>query len=337
MAKFTPRKKTTRTRRHGGLHRGKSGDFQKLNIAVSSPRIVMFQCMKSLGSLFKLAMILTLIGIICWGGYRGIQHLFLGNEKYVLQEIELTTNGKLSHSRIVDIAKIDLGASIFAIDIDALKERLNKLPEVTSCDVERRLPGKLRVTLTERVPAAWIESPELHFPGRAQGGILTDISGVTFPCEGDLWQAAQSLPVIVIHGAKEHNFTHGERLKQPDIMRALHLLDTFNQQNIRAQWNPERIVLMNSYSMEAVCNNGSYALFGMYDHDRQLSDFISIQEHTLKTGREVKHINLIPKVNIPVKFGDDNATLITPKRDPIYQTHLNNKDKQEIQSIPKGN
>ncbi len=273
----------------------------------------MFQFLKGAGGLLKVGFILALLGLIAWGSYRGAQHLFLGNEKYALQEIELKTNGAITHTRVVEVAEIDLGASVFAIDIEDIKMRLHELPEVVSCDVERRLPGQIRITLTERVPVAWIESRALRLPGRAAHGILADGEGITFPCVGGIWQSAQPLPVIVIDEAQEDSFTHGAKMKQPDVMRALHLLKSFGEGDIRAQWQPERITLLNSYSMEATCQDGSRAIFGMYDHRRQLSDFVSIHEHTVNTGRQVRHINLIPKINIPVKFSDEQTSMVSPQ------------------------
>ena len=333
MARFTPRKKTSRSSR--AMRKG--GDLQRLHIKVSSPRIVMFQFLKELGRLAKLAVILGLISLICWGGYRGIEHVFLGNERYILQEIELKTNGKLSHTRVVEAANIDLGANVFAINIDQLKESLTKLPEVISCDVERRLPGKLRITLMERVPIAWIESQTLNFPGRKSGGILVDSKGITFPCESCLWNSAQDLPVIVVHGAEEENFLHGHAMKQPDIIRAIHLLKSFQNANIRAEWLPERIVLLNSYSMEAMCNDGSYAVFGMYEHERQINDFISVREHIIKSDRQVQHINLIPKINIPVKFADAGTIEVSPHLGPVLVNPNTPQDSGEIQSILRQN
>ena len=53
------RRKTTRSPRV--VRRG--GDLQKLHIKVSSPRIVMFEIMRGLGSSLKLVMVLTLIKI----------------------------------------------------------------------------------------------------------------------------------------------------------------------------------------------------------------------------------------------------------------------------------
>ena len=324
MPRFKPRRKTTRSPRNVG----KGGDLQKLHIKVSSPRIVMFQVMSGMGKGIKYFILLALLTLIGVGGYKGIQHLFLGNEKYRLQEIDLQTNGHLDHTRVVEIAGIDLDASVFAIDTSDVRDALQGLPEVIDCDVERRLPGTLKIKVIERVPVVWIECETLGFPGRRNGGILADAGGMTFPCEGALWTAARDLPVIVVKGAKSDAFQHGSKMKHPEVVRALHLVKTFSAGNVRAEWLPERVVLVNDYSMDAICNDGSRAVFGMYDHERQLNDFISVREHTLKTRRDVVHINLIPSKNIPVKF-EGGPVLVKPKRKPL----LVNPHEREIQSI----
>jgi len=311
MSLFKPRKKTTRSPR---LVR-RNGDFQKLHIKVSSPRIVMLQMMSGMGKAVKLLVVFVLIGLICWGGYRGVNHLFLGNEKYRLQEINLETNGHLDHARLVSVTGIDLNTSIFAINTDDISEQLCKLPEVIDCDVDRRLPGTLKVNITERVPVVWLECEQLNFPGRKDGGILADEDGITFPCEGNMWQSSRDLPVIVVSKAKKDSFVHGSKMKHSEVMRALHLVETFTAHHVRAQWQAERVIIVNDYSMEAVCNDGTRAVFGMYDHERQMSDFVTICEHSLETGRSVRHANLIPKENIPVRFAGD-AVLVKPRRSP---------------------
>lgn len=324
MPRLKPRRKTTRSPRNVG----KGGDLQKLHIKVSSPRIVMYQVMSGMGKGVKYFVLLALLALIGIGGYRGIQHLFHGNEKYNITEIKPVTNGLIDEERVSEITGVEIGQNIFKVDVDDVQSKLQELPEVITCDVERRLPGLLRIKIVERVPAVWIECETLGFPGRRNGGVLADGNGITFPCEGALWEAARDLPVIVVKRAKSDAFQHGSKIKHADLLRALHLVRTFEAGNVRAEWLPERVVLINDYSIEAICNDGSRAIFGMYDHERQLDDFISIREHTLKTRRVVKVINLIPKKNIPVTFVG-GPVLVKPKRAPIpVDPH-----DREIQSI----
>ena len=290
----------------------RGGDIQKLHIKVSSPRIVMIEIMRGIGKGMKLAVFFALLGLTGWGVIKGVKHVFIDNEKYKLREIKLETNGHLDHTRVVEVAGIDLDASIFAIDAEEVRNKLRDLPEVIECSVKHRLPGTLRINLTERVPVVWIECQSSNFPGRKDGGVLADKEGITFPCEGALWQTARDLPVIVVNEAKADAFNHGSAMRHPDALRALRLVQLFNERDVRSEWLPERVILRTNYSMEAVCNDGSRAIFGMYNHDRQIGDFLKISEHSRQTRRLIRHINLIPKKNIPVKFAG-GPVLIQPQ------------------------
>ena len=264
----------------------------------------MIQIIRGITKGGKFALFLALLGLISWGGYKGVKHVFIDNDKYVLQEIKLETNGHLDHARVVKVAGIDIDASIFALDVNDVKDKLTSLPEVIDCDIQRRLPGTLRINITERVPVVWIECAKLNLPGRSPHGVLADKDGITFPCEGSHWDTARDLPVIVIPEADIHAFELGTVMDHPDAIRALSLVQLFHDRKVTSEWLPERIILRTNYSMEAICNNGTHALFGMYEHDRQMSDFLKIGEHTRKTQRTIRHVNLIPTKNIPVKFAD---------------------------------
>lgn len=327
MRLFKFRKKTTRSpRSNRTLRRG--GDIQKLHIQVNSPRIVMIQVMSGVAKGIKCSVILAAFAGLCWGGYSGLQKTFVDNDKYRLQELKLETNGHLDHARVVDVAAIDLDATLFAIDVDRVQQQLRDLPEVIDCQVKRRLPGTLHINLTERVPVVWLQCQHLNFPGRAKGGVLADEEGITFPCEGAMWQTARDLPVIEIKQAKANAFQHGEKMQHLEALRALHLIKLFADQAIRNEWLPERITLKTDYSMEALCNDGSRALFGMYEHQRQMSNFLKIAEHSRQTDRVIRHINLIPKKNIPVKFAG-GPILVQPSSHPEAVSPHN----QQIRSI----
>lgn len=324
---FKSRKKTSHSSRdHRTLRRG--GDIHKLHIHVNSPRIVMTQVMSGISKGIKTFLVLSLLGLVAWGGYLGLRHVFIDNEKYKLREIELVTDGHLDHSRVVNEAGIDLNASLFEIKTKDVRTRLINLPEVIDCDVRQHLPGTLKITLKERVPAVWIECAKLNFPGRAQGGVLADKDGITFRCKGTLWQSARDLPVIVIHDTKADAFNHGSPMQHRDATRALRLVELFAERQVRNIWQPERVILRNNYSMEAVCNDGTRAIFGMYEHQRQMDDFLKISEHARLTRREIDHINLIPSKNIPVRFAGAPVN-VKPQRTPQTVS----QQERKIQSI----
>lgn len=308
MAKSKTRRKTTSIRRG----KPKAGEFQQLHIKVTSPRIVMHQLYMGAAKGIKCAVFIILTGLILYGGYRGVEHMFLKNEKYLFESISLKTSGHLDSARIEEISRLDRQKTIFDIDTDQVRKDLLALPEVVECTVERRLPGTLKITVVERDPIVWIKCESLGFPGRRDGGILMDESGVSYPCASAQWSSVRQLPVVALRVAKSGDFQHGSITEHKDLLRALDLIKIFNTADVRNEWLPEQVILINDYSMEVISHDGSRAVFGMYDHQRQLDDFISIREHYLKNGGSVEHVNLIPQSNIPVKLAGD-PVLVKPK------------------------
>ena len=317
MAGSRTRRKTTALQRN----KRQGGDLQRLHIKGSSPRIVMYQVMRGMSKGVKCFFCLLLVALALLGSYQGIKNLFLGNEKYQIKELDLTTNGALDHARVVDLVDLDLGGTLFAVNTNDVRHRLSALPEVVSCNVERRLPGTLKIDIEERVPYAWLKCEDVGFWGRQPDGVFVDKHGVTFPCVGAMWQTSKDLPVIEMKQARVENFEHGVKAKHVDLMRALHLMKAIDEADVRAQWLPKQVSLVNDYSIEIVSLDGSKAVFGMYDHMRQVNDFIAIHEHCLEENtkhrsdavkREIKQMNLIPRINIPVEFKKQTALLNAP-------------------------
>ena len=317
MAGSRTRRKTSTLQRNTR----QGGDLQRLHIKVSSPRIVMYQVMRGMSKGVKCFFCLLLVGLALLGGYQGIKNLFLGNEKYQIKELKLTTNGALDHARVINLVGLDLGATLFAVNIDDVQSRLSALPEVVNCKVERRLPGTLKIDIEERVPYAWLKCEDVGYWGRQADGVLIDADGVTFPCVGAMWQTSQGLPVIEMREARVENFEHGIKVRHADLLRAIHLMKVIEEADVRAEWLPQQITLVNDYSIQVVCSDQSKAIFGMYDHKRQVKDFITIHEHCLAENiknvdddmrREIKIMNLIPRRNIPVEFKKQTALLDIP-------------------------
>lgn len=297
MSRSKSRRKTTPLRRNVP----KGGDFQRLHIKVSSPRIVMHQVMTGLIKSVKYGTCLILLSLISYGGYIGYHQLYKDNPYYRLQAIEVDTNGHLHPARVADLAALNLDATVFDIDLDKVQKILSELPEIERCELERRLPGTLKITVRERAPVAWLECEALGWPGCGDGGILVDQNGFTFPSGEALWQASRNLPVIFLREAREEDFEHGVKSEHDDLMLALGLMEKMRV--VRAEWNAVKIDLASDYSIEVTSRDGVKAVFGMSDHQRQVEDMISIREHCRNEKRpKIKSINLIPRKNIPLEF-----------------------------------
>ncbi|MFT5883446.1 MAG: hypothetical protein ACI9FG_001961 [Crocinitomicaceae bacterium] len=278
-----------------------------LHLQVSSPRIVFFQSRKAVWGAFKIALILAALGAAGIYGTRYVQNHFLTSPEFTLRHLELETNGFLNESEVAKIAEIDPSGTIFSFKIDQAEARLIARPEVVAAAIERRLPDTVKITLTERVPVAWIACPKLGMAGRNPlSGILMDADGVIFTCQGSLWDVARNLPVIDISTAEAHEFPIGEKMTNKDAARALSLISLIDGV-VKGEWTVKRVAAANFYKLIMTSNDNVEATFGMYEHERQLNDLIAARNHAKETGRELEWINLLPKHNIPGNFKNPSS------------------------------
>ncbi len=247
----------------------------------------------------KTTLLLAIVAGLIVAAAIGVREMFIENEAYQLQELELKTDGYLSHRRFLQLTNIDTEANVLTIDLPDARQRILDQPEVISCEIERILPGTIKVQIEEREARAWVA----HDGSRRIGsGVLLDKSGVPFFCHADYWQHAKDLPLIKCSDEDYRKIKLGEEIGSTEIKRALNLILLSQEKVDNEQWRFDKVEVLNFYSMQASCMDGTEAIFGLYDHDRQLSDLLQAQNHCKKTGRQIAHINLIPDKNIPVRF-----------------------------------
>jgi cell division protein FtsQ len=155
-----------------------------------------------------------LVGTACllagsWLVYAGAR-FFLFSPRVALasgDQIEVTGNRYVSRALITEKFAPDFGKSVLQVPLDARRASLEAIPWVQQASVERSLPNRLRVELTERIPVAFLRA----------GNQLTlvDESGVILdrPLEGDF-----HFPVAI---------GFDETMPRPDREKRMHLFVAF--------------------------------------------------------------------------------------------------------------
>lgn len=279
-----------------------------LHLKVSSPRIVFFDCLRYLGRSVKIALALAaMVGLGVALRY-GWQKLFVENQEFVFKEARISTDeGKearfLTYARFKEKTGLDLKKTIFAIDTDEMAEALAALPEIKSANVTRRLPGILKVTVSEREPAAWLACPSLNLPGRDRArGLLVDRDGVPFRCDSDeLWQFCEELPVILIPVVDQNEISEGVAISHLGLTKALALIN-LAPGKLETGEQPARVLVKDEILLEMKTRNGTVATLSYYDHERQLENLVKVISHATRRGKDLAQVNLIPKDDIPVHY-----------------------------------
>lgn len=270
---------------------------------VSSPRIIWFRLLGLLRRGLRLLIIPALVAGLLWGAGAGLQRAFLEHDEFRLALIDLNQNAALDERRLVELGGIDVDASIFAINLARLEATLDALPELTGAEVERELPGTLRVRVIARQPLAWLELPGHAITGRdLRRGLLIDGDGVLFPCVPGFAAEAATLPVVVLDSPQPAAPSPGQRLQSPELTRALQLLKLARSVPGIDEFPIDRLEQKNDWSFLLTARSGMVARLGLLDPQRQLGDYVTACRHARSQDYQLATIDLIPQRNIPVTF-----------------------------------
>ncbi|MEM6278619.1 MAG: FtsQ-type POTRA domain-containing protein, partial [Verrucomicrobiota bacterium] len=122
--------------------------------------------------------------------------VFFENDEFVLRELDFESDGVLTSANLAGIANVSSGMRLLELDLEAIRERIEKIPVVEEAVVSRAMPDRLEIQVRERTPIAWISCPPLGIrPGDMERGFLVDENGVLFRCL-DLTEEIQALPII---------------------------------------------------------------------------------------------------------------------------------------------
>ncbi|MGB6200609.1 MAG: FtsQ-type POTRA domain-containing protein [Candidatus Acidiferrales bacterium] len=77
-----------------------------------------------------------------------------------LDQVEISGNRFVPAAAVASVFEPDLGRSILRIPLDARRQELDAMPWVESVVLQRVLPNRIRVQLTERVPVAFLRLPD---------------------------------------------------------------------------------------------------------------------------------------------------------------------------------
>jgi cell division protein FtsQ len=97
-----------------------------------------------------IALVLSSALGVAWIARRHVMH----SPRFAVTEIEVVGNERRSAEAIVAESGIRMDANVFALDLEEARARILADPWLSDAALARRLPGKIRVQVTERKPAA---------------------------------------------------------------------------------------------------------------------------------------------------------------------------------------
>lgn len=224
-----------------------------------------------------------------------------------LQIKEININGvkRVSKDEVLELAEIELGDNIIAVDIAEIKKRIKKHPWIETVKINRKMPDKLLLEVKERTAVALINLDALY---------LIDNSGSIFKrasIEDDV-----DLPVITTDVAKEE-LEDDERASSL-IIEAIDLIGLLNARekfglDMVSEIKVDTVYGLTLYAMDSgtrieIGSNAFQEKLLMFDRVFQEfgNSFLRIESVDLNYGKKVVVRIRDAKDGIKIKKGGDD-------------------------------
>lgn len=272
-------------------------DQHLLDVKVRSRKATQQRNRKILAWISVLILVVGTAVSAWYGSREALRRFFWQNPEYNLTEIEIKTDGPLSREQVMEATGLREGVNIFGVDISDIRKGLMALAQVEHAEVERELPNKLSIKISERKPVAWVAEKPQDDPTVSPTAFLVDRQGVLMRPRT---QIEEYLRMPVIYGVPVENFEPGESVDTLELKAALELLRLTADNPARFQ--VKSVDLSKGYCMIASDQNHAKITFGLDHVDQQLERLNILLDHIEGSKREIQTVNLLVQRNVPVTF-----------------------------------
>ncbi len=237
---------------------------------------------------------LAALGATTW------KQTFYQNPKFGLREVTVYTEGALKPEKLVREMGLVEGMDTLWIDLKAIIDKVERLPQVKSASARRDYEGRMEVTVVQRRPVAWLECQRLGLHSMKSGfGCLLDEEGVAIPCDVILKEYTL-LPTIRYEELSQAHA--GSPVKDLQVKAALRLLEQMAQRADEGLPELKRIEIPAKYAMVARFADGMEATFSPDELEAELGRFDRVLAQARRQNWKIETLNLLPQVNVPVTF-----------------------------------
>lgn len=231
-----------------------------------------------------------------------VNRMFLQNPDYNLAAVEINSDGSaLSREVILETAKLTIGENIFKVSLSKAREAILTLPQVERVELQRALPNRITIDITERRPVAWLADPKTVDPSTSDKSFLVDSKGVLFKPKRQL---PEYLRLPAIYGADVEGHLSGDTIGTPELCAALELVQKNSDAN---RFRLQSIDLSKGYCLIATDARRARLTFGLEDIGRQLDRLGAVLDYAASQGKELRTVNLMVEKNIPAVLADPGA------------------------------
>jgi cell division septal protein FtsQ len=285
-------------RRAGGLVSGCFG--HEVDCEADTPKARELKKQASRRAGFRTAA--WLIGLFCFVALVAAawRETLYRNPRFGLKEVTVFTEGALKPEKLVREMGLVEGMDTLWLNLRSVSERAERLPQVKSATASRDYQGRMKVTVVQRTPVAWLECQRLGLYSMKSGfGCLLDEEGVAMPCDVILKEYTR-LPTIRFEELSQ--VQQGVPVMDLQVKAALRLHLEMEKRLESGMGELVRIEVPVPYALVAHFDDEMEITFSPDSLDEQLERFDRLMIEAHQKGWKIATLNLIPRRNTPITF-----------------------------------
>ena len=252
------------------------------------------------------------------------------NSEFAIQHVEVKTDGMIALDQLRRWSGVKLGDNLIALDLMAVKRKLELVSTIDAVSVERVLPRTLKISVTERDPVAQVNIPSADAAGRIAVAVFQlDVDGYVMQpldprlCVIPLAQVSDQLPIIT--GPNVYQLQPGHRVESPQVRAALELIGAFEHSPMAGLVDLRRIDVSLPGVVVVTTGQGGEITFGLNNLEQQLRRWREVYDLGQRMNRTVASLNLAVSNNVPVRWLDA-ASVPSSAPKPVNPVHTRRKN-----------
>ena len=235
------------------------------------------------------------------------------NAEFAIQRVDVQTDGVIAPDQLRSWSGVKLGANLIALDLAAVKRKLELEPAIDSVSVERVLPRTLKIRVTGRIPIAQVNVPRA---AGADGVVISvfqlDATGVVMqPLDPRMSVIPLSQlkdgPLPVITGLSASQLQQGRHVVLPQAQAALQLISAFGYSPMAGLVDLRRIDVSAPGVIVVTTGQGGEITFGLQNLEQQLGRWRVIYDLGRRNNKAIASADLAVSNNVPVRWMEANA------------------------------
>jgi cell division protein FtsQ len=191
-----------------------------------------------------LAVVIGAALAVAWSAH----HYALTSPRFAIRTVDLVGAKRTSLEQLKSDAGVAVGLNIFALDTDLAERKLLENPWISEVKMTRRLPGTLRIELTERDASAVVALGEHLY--------LVTHEGVPFKEV----QAGDPFDMPLITGASPENLQRDRKREIERIQTGLEVLHQFERLPLSRVYPAEEVHLADAGDVTLTCGKDGVTL-----------------------------------------------------------------------------